>query len=56
MPISATGKAPNAACALTDGQDHNGHEIRELRLYTPQQARQVMFGPDIADNVMPTVG
>lgn len=29
--------------------------LHPLRLYTPQQARQVMFGSDVADDVRPTV-
>jgi hypothetical protein len=30
-------------------------ELNPLRLYDPQQARQVMFGENVADNVHPTV-
>jgi hypothetical protein len=26
-----------------------------MRLYSPQEVRQIMFGPDIADDVRPTV-
>jgi len=30
-------------------------DLPALRVYTPQQARQVMFGDDVADDVAPTV-
>ena len=30
-------------------------DLPPLRVYTPQQARQVMFGEDVADDVAPTV-